>query len=65
MTIDRFAFDIELLMHDKRLEVKVSEVGVPVEDQPFSSVRPIRDSTRTLFDILRIRWRHRSLPRSG
>lgn len=65
MTIDRFAFDIELLMLAKRLEVKVREVGVHWEDQPFSSVRPIRDSTRTLFDILRIRWRHRSLPRAS
>jgi dolichyl-phosphate beta-glucosyltransferase len=61
MTIDRFAFDIELLMLAKTLEVKVLEVGVHWEDQPFSSVRPIRDSMRTLFDILRVRWRNRSL----
>jgi dolichyl-phosphate beta-glucosyltransferase len=61
MEIDRFAFDIELLMLAKTLEVKVLEVGVHWEDQPFSSVRPIRDSTRTLLDILRVRWRNRSL----
>jgi dolichyl-phosphate beta-glucosyltransferase len=59
MRIDRFAFDVELVWLAVRRGYRVREVGVSWHDSPQSRVHPVRDSTRMLLDILRIRWRHR------
>lgn len=62
MTIDRFAFDVELVWLALRRGLRVREVGVTWHDSPDSRVHPLRDSARMLIDILRIRWRHRNEP---
>ena len=64
MFIDRFAFDVELVWLAVRRGFRVREVGVSWHDSPQSRVHPLRDSTRMLVDILKIRWRHRG-ERSG
>ena len=62
MTIDRFAFDVELVWLARRRGATVKEVGVAWHDSPASSVHALRDSTRMLADVLKIRWRHRGEP---
>ena len=64
MVIDRFAFDVELVWLALRRGYRVREVGVAWHDSPQSRVHPLRDASRMLFDILRIRWRHRREPRA-
>lgn len=59
LTIERFAFDVELVWLARRRGIEVAEVGVTWHDSPASRVHPIRDSWSMLVDILRIRWRHR------
>jgi dolichyl-phosphate beta-glucosyltransferase len=61
--IERFAFDVELVWLALRRGYRVREVGVVWHNSPQSRVDPLRDSTRMLLDILRIRWRHRNEPR--
>jgi dolichyl-phosphate beta-glucosyltransferase len=65
MKIDRFAFDVELVWLAVRRGYVVREVGVTWHDSPQSRVHPLRDSSRMLADILRIRFLHRGEPRSG
>lgn len=59
MTIDRFAFDIELVWLARALGYQVIETGVVWRNSPRSTVRPVRDSARMLRDVLRIRLRRR------
>lgn len=59
MRIDRFAFDVELVWLAVQRGHTVREVGVAWHDSPQSRVRPLRDSTRMLIDVVRLRWRHR------
>lgn len=65
LRVDRFAYDVELIWLARRRGYSVSEVGVTWIDSPASSVRALRDSTRMLADILRIRWIHRREPGSA
>ncbi|NNF28181.1 MAG: glycosyltransferase, partial [Gemmatimonadetes bacterium] len=56
LTIDRFAFDIELVYLCLRFNCDVKRLPVRlVEDGTPSTVRPIVDSARSLRDILRIK----------
>ena len=59
MTIDSFAFDIELVWLARALGYSVVEVGVVWRDSPHSTVRPLRVSARMFWDVLRIRLRRR------
>ncbi len=59
LTIERFAYDVELVWLARRRGLAVAEVGVTWHDSPASRVHPIRDSRSMLLDVLRIRWRHR------
>ncbi|HEX9861047.1 MAG TPA: glycosyltransferase family 2 protein, partial [Nitrospirota bacterium] len=54
--VERFAFDVELLFlaHKKGLVVK--EVPVRWINSPQSKVHVVRDSSRMLLDILKVRW---------
>jgi dolichyl-phosphate beta-glucosyltransferase len=54
--LDRFAFDVEVLCVARLLGYRISEVPVVWINHPLSKVDPIRDSTRMLLDLLRIRW---------
>ena len=59
MTIDGFAFDVELLWLALARGYAVAEVGVVWINSAASKVHPIRSSLSMLRDLARIRWRHR------
>ncbi len=65
MTIDRYAFDVELILLARRRGYRVVEVGVEWRDDPASRVRVLRDGTRMLADVVRLRWRLRGGERRG
>ncbi len=55
--VDRFAYDVEMLMIAARLGLRVKEVPVIWINSDDSRVRIVRDSSRMLFDIVRTRMR--------
>jgi len=57
MTVDRFAYDVELVWLARRRGLEVREVGVRWENSPDSRVDPVRDSLRMLWDLVRLRLR--------
>lgn len=61
LTIDRYAFDVELLWLAGRLGYRVREVGVEWRNDRSSRVRLWRDGPHMLVDVVRFRWRHRRL----
>ena len=60
LTLDGFAFDVELFHLARKRGLSYSEVGVDWYYQPESKVRPLRDALAMTFDLLKIRWRHRN-----
>lgn len=60
-TVDGFAFDAEVLLIAERLGYRIQEVPVRWLNSPASTVHPVKDSARMLRDVLRVRWRHRTL----
>ena len=60
LTLDGFAFDVELFHLARNRGLSYSEVGVDWYYQPESKVRPLRDALAMTFDLLKIRWRHRN-----
>ena len=60
ITVDGFAFDVELFHLARILGFTYSEVGVDWYYRPQSKVRPLQDSLRMTADLLKIRWRHRN-----
>jgi len=57
LTIERFAYDVELVWLARRHGYRVVEVGVRWSDSPSSKVNPLSDSLRMLWDVLALRWR--------
>ena len=60
LTLDGFAFDVELLYLARKLGISYSEVGIDWHYRPQSKVRPLQDSLAMTLDLLKIRWRHRN-----
>lgn len=60
LTVDRFAWDVELVWLAQRRGLRVVEIGVEWRNDPASRVRFFRDATRMAFDLARFRWRHRA-----
>jgi dolichyl-phosphate beta-glucosyltransferase len=58
-TIDRFAYDVEILHLARRRGIAIAEVPVLWFNSPESKVRVFPDAIQTLADVFRIRWRHR------
>jgi dolichyl-phosphate beta-glucosyltransferase len=58
LAIERFAYDVELVVLARRHGYRVVEVGVRWADSPSSRVNPVTDSFRMLWDVLALRWRH-------
>lgn len=56
-SVDRFAWDVEMLVLACRFGYTVREVPVEWVNSPDSRVRVVRDSSRMLLDTLRVRWR--------
>ncbi|MHB1584982.1 MAG: dolichyl-phosphate beta-glucosyltransferase [Acidimicrobiales bacterium] len=54
-TVDRFAFDVELLNRATRLGLRVEEVPVRWTDVSGSKVRVVQDSLKMLLDVGRTR----------
>lgn len=63
LSVDRFAYDVELIWLARRRGLEVVEVGVTWHDSPASRVHPLRDSWSMLRDLARMRWRHRGAGR--
>lgn len=55
-TINRFAFDVELLYIARKLGFKVKEVPVNWIDKKGSKVNPLKDAYKMFIDLLRIKW---------
>lgn len=60
--IERFAFDVEVLMLAKRLGCRIEEIPADWENPPESTLRVARDAPVMLLDVLKASWR---LRRSG
>jgi glycosyltransferase involved in cell wall biosynthesis len=54
LTVDGFAFDVELLRAIVKLGVPVKEIAVVWSDEPGSTLRPFSDGVRTAADLLRL-----------
>lgn len=59
LTVDGFAYDVELIWLAQRAGLRVEEVGVVWSNSPDSRVDPLRSSLGMIRDVLLIRWRHR------
>lgn len=57
--IERFAFDVELLVLAKRLGLRTREVPVDWDNPTDSTVRMGRDSANMLLNVLALAWRCR------
>ena len=60
LTVERFAYDVELVWLARRRGHRVVEEGVRWADNPDSRVSPLADSLRMLWDLVRMRLRRRS-----
>ena len=54
-TIDRFAFDVEVLYTARRLGLRIAEVPVQWSNAQGTRIRPLRDPLSMLSDVLRSR----------
>jgi glycosyltransferase involved in cell wall biosynthesis len=59
LTIDGFAYDVELLWLAHRQGYRIAEMGVQWSNSPDSRVAPLRSSLEMVRDVIRIRFRHR------
>jgi dolichyl-phosphate beta-glucosyltransferase len=57
VTIESYAYDVELVWLAQRRGYRVVEVGVRWADSPSSKVNPLTDSIRMFRDVLALRWR--------
>ncbi len=55
-TIDRFAFDVEMLTCGSRLGLRITEVPVHWRHVPDSTIHPLHDSIAMLADVYRSRF---------
>ncbi len=60
--IDRFSFDVEVIYLARRYGLAVKEMPVEWYNDPRTTVNPLTDASRMLWDLLRIRWLHRRDP---
>jgi dolichyl-phosphate beta-glucosyltransferase len=58
--IDRFAFDVEILLIAQRLLLPIKELPVHWRDSAPSKVSLVQDSTRMFFDVLKLRLKRRT-----
>ncbi len=56
VSIDRFAFDVEVLARARRLGLRVTEVPVQWRHVPGSTIHPLEDSIGMLVDVYRSRF---------
>jgi dolichyl-phosphate beta-glucosyltransferase len=63
--IDRFAWDVEVLYLARRRGYAIAEVPVLWFNSLESKVSVWRDTPKTLWDVMRIRWIHRRSEKAG
>ena len=59
-----FGFDVEHLYILQKLGFKIKEVAIEWKHSEGSKVDPVRDSIMMFWDLIRIRWIHRTLQQS-
>ncbi len=59
MKIDGFAFDVEMLLLARSVDIRIREVGVRWRNDERTSVNPIKDSLTMLMEVFRIRLIHK------
>ena len=59
LTVERFAWDVELVWLARRAGLRLVEVGVEWHDDPATRVHFVRDAARMALDVARFRLRHR------
>lgn len=57
--VDRFAFDVEILMLARRAGLRIREIEVDWNNPPQSTLRIRSDTFRMLYDLIRTAWRLR------
>lgn len=56
-TVDRYSFDVEILVIARIMGLRVEEVPVVWRHDAGSKVNFVRDGAKMVWDLLRIRWR--------
>ena len=59
LSVERFAYDVELVWVARQRGLRVVEVGVEWHNSPVSRVRPWQDAPQMFMDVLRIRFGRR------
>ena len=59
LSVERFAYDVELVWEARQRGLRVVEVGVEWHNSPVSRVRPWQDAPQMFMDVLRIRFGRR------
>ena len=57
--VERFAYDVEILMLARKAGLEVREIPVVWRDAPGSKVHAVRDSLAMLRDVVLVLWRER------
>jgi dolichyl-phosphate beta-glucosyltransferase len=57
--VERFAYDVEILVLARKAGLRVREIPVLWRDAPGSKVHAVRDSLGMLRDVLLVLWRER------
>lgn len=56
LKMSRWSFDFEILYKAKRRGYKIKEVGITWVDSPASRLSPVKDSLKTFWDLLKVRF---------
>ena len=62
LTIQRFAFDVEVLFLAHKLGYPIAEVPVSFQEDSRTTIRMATDPLHMLIDVAKIRWRHVGKP---
>jgi len=65
LEIKRYGFDIQILSHARRLDLKIEEVPVNWSDIAGSKINPIRDSAAMIRDLLKMCLIRHQRPKTG
>jgi glycosyltransferase involved in cell wall biosynthesis len=57
--VERFAYDVEILILARQAGLEVREIAVQWRDAPGTKVRAVKDSLLMLRDVVRVLWRRR------
>jgi dolichyl-phosphate beta-glucosyltransferase len=56
LTIERFAFDVEVIYLLLKYNLDIKRIPVKQQHESESTVHVLRDTTRAILDILKLRW---------